>query len=290
MNIDDNKARITPRSKDLLAALQREFGEGFTPGTVLEAPMPAHCALAAAGVRSLFGKEVVIFRNLRPDLFDLHGAVVPGQPSQVFLNEDSDLPPLAVVGHELVHSLRRDAGQLFTDFLLAVGDKIPQAARDAYGQRFNIEGDRSDAANVAVYEEMLADFVGDRFVTAEFWQAVGEHCGGTARSICSRLAGVVRETPANPLRSDESFTDHTHVEGVAVAVMGVYSEWIRHAGSDERGTLNGVAGAKFIDHAAGPVVEHRAVEHAVAARERIPEPPQTTTRPTDAVPTTGMRP
>lgn len=229
-------AHVTARSKALMEALRVATQKRLPPGTFLECPVPADRALAIAAIAALYEKEIVVFRNLQPEFFDLHGVVVPGLPHCLFINEQTAFPPLAVLGHELVHSMRREAPEFFDDLMLSAGPRISEESLDRYATKFRFPLD-TESDIYSVYEEMVADLVGDQMVTPAFWQAMQERVEGPAADVCHRISGVVAGTAAHPLHSDEVFSDYASIATTASITMAVYGQW-RRDGADALALLN----------------------------------------------------
>jgi len=142
--------------------------EAVTPGT---GEQGKKARSVAAISRKLFGREVVFVRFPNGDPV-FNGAVSRANPGKIFLNIDSERPLMAVLGHELLHELRKSDPKAYDE----LDNRLTKLTRnyDIYSTRverkYREAGMKSLPADIV--EELHADMVGDHFTEPEFWQAL----------------------------------------------------------------------------------------------------------------------
>lgn len=145
-------------------------------------------------VAKAFGKKVYFFRGSNTASFPINGNAPDSNSDIIFINADlSAEMSSATVGHEIAHQLYRDQNELFREFYdYAVANLDPAMFRK-YNQRFTETrgGVRDDRL---AQNELIADFIGTRFVEPAFMDKVAEE----NPSMLQRVADFVREVIAPP--------------------------------------------------------------------------------------------
>lgn len=197
------------RYADALAARLTKPG---APDVVLRAVTPTgRQDLRAAQVLAsrVFGKPVVFVQFGSKPLFN--GAALG---NTVFLNVDATRPALAVVGHELLHTMQHSQPALYEN-LRGTLSKLITGESD-YADIINQK--RTDAGLPAITdtnvmtEEMIADIVGDHFTEPAFWKAMGaEQPKGFAKVVDAVLKflddTIASVTKLRPFGTEKYLTD-----------------------------------------------------------------------------------
>ena len=109
----------------------------------------------------IFGKRLVSFQS---DTLQADGFVLDDDNQNIYVNINSEVSPLAVFGHELLHQLKRDNPQAYIALEAVIRRNIKESAEmDA-----EYAGYDADSRT----EEVTADLVGNRFQDPNFWADV----------------------------------------------------------------------------------------------------------------------
>ena len=116
----------------------------------------------------IFGKRVIAFES---DNVDEEGFVLPDtDPDSIYLNTSTEINPLAVFGHELLHLIKVDNRKAYDALETVVKRNITAESQKEFAER-------TDYAPELVLEEMAADLLGNRFLEDGFWQEVFTEIG-----------------------------------------------------------------------------------------------------------------
>ena len=134
-----------------------------------------------------FGKKVVFFNS---ETLKADGFVSNQDNKTLFINAKSQMSPLAVFGHELLHLLKRDNLVAYRAIAAVVAKRMDSETRSKF---------REDYGSGANIEELSADLMGNAFqdesflsdVFTEIAQAAPE---GEARGIIMRLAAAINQS------------------------------------------------------------------------------------------------
>lgn len=163
------------RVEDLEAAINenqaaidaKRNGPARAPVKLRRVPPPNEASRAMSQlVRRLFGREVVFFKS---DRVTHRGAYLQGD--RLFVNVDAPKPLDAVIGHELLHSLRNKAPAVYDKLVHALGSALDTEGMAAYKQELVDRGYRADLPE-KLHEEMIADILSDHFVDPKFIEQV----------------------------------------------------------------------------------------------------------------------
>ncbi|WP_273703280.1 LPD38 domain-containing protein [Candidatus Accumulibacter vicinus] len=206
----------------------------------------------------LFGKRVVFF-----DVPDPNAAEgIYAQDNTIYLNVNSSTQHLRVLGHELTHAMKNQAGEAYEKMLGAVAALRTDAEMVAqYKDYFNEDLDnpaRLDQPHPGTQgtlreflaEEWMADLGGNRFAESDFWTAVfaqleTQHGAPAAQGIIARLRAAL-VTALNKLKGliggnafavDARLAEH--LEDIRVAVAQGFAEYARRS---KAGALSGGSG------------------------------------------------
>lgn len=176
--------------------------------------------------RHIYGKKVVAFSANRPFANGLFDSRVP---DTLFLNEATKRPVMALLGHELLHSMRNDNPALYDKLVQRLDALLKEPGRyiDALNARYEAHG-ISALADDKAHEELVADIVGDFHTDPQFWRdmAAGQP------ALFQRVLGAVREffnqllrrlKSEKPYGTEQYLSDVRAARGAVATVMGEYA-------------------------------------------------------------------
>jgi GNAT superfamily N-acetyltransferase len=161
-----------------------------------------HAQLLQA-IAGAFGKQVIFFDDI--SLGD--GFVLPGDTSTIFIGTStSGINPLAVLGHEMWHMIRRESPEAWAAVAKVVraqmGENTPKMFRDDYHpdrKATNTNAPLSEGLGGEL-EELVSDLGGNAFTDPKFWNQVmaqiAKDNGEQATSIIARLVAQVQQMVA----------------------------------------------------------------------------------------------
>lgn len=207
------------------AALNKLIAK-FWPDLVLE-PVPAKAAgkgrdaLSELAKRA-FGKQVTWFRANRPFA---NGLVDPYQRDRVFLNVQHDKPQIAILGHELLHHMKRDAPDAYRMLHARV-----MALSDGLDQRhllLQLKREKVGAGAIGreeLEEEFVADLVGDNFMDPKFWESLAKDQPSGFRAVLNAILRWIddvlsRLSAKRPFGTDAYITDWKAARAAVVEGM-----------------------------------------------------------------------
>jgi len=193
---------------------------------------PRWAQRAADLLAGAFGKQVV-FVDADPKKYE--GSMFMDDPGTVYVNVNANRSVRRVIGHELLHTLRRTNPDVYKRLLKAVSRAVdPKAAGERYSKvyadyvsRFGTE----KGVDLQV-EEMVADIFGDQMDNPRFWYDVYRAMGeGRAKSLM-RAIGVALDAMRMKLRVGakggyDTAAFVTNIEAVRKASASAYAEWTK---------------------------------------------------------------
>lgn len=185
-------------------------------------------------VVALFGKKVEFFADPGHRIGS-DGFVMPGDASTVYINTKTTISPLAVVGHELMHLLRRENPAAYN----AIAAVVTSRVKDAKGFR-EYYGDTS-LNDDETLEELISDLNGNLMSDGKFWGEVfakieSEHDAGEAKGIIARLAALLNQLIAQvtaAFKGEKTFESHRFIEdskAVREAFRDALAQYAKAAG------------------------------------------------------------
>lgn len=214
-------------------------------------------------VSKVFGKRAVFFSA---DGGAVNGAALGSQPKVLFVNEATRRPVLAVLGHELLHQMRRDNPGLYD----RLADRLDELVRNP-GEHFMEFVERYTTSGVAIpdvqkiREELVADIVGDNFTDPAFWRGLQEGRPG----LFQRVLGAVRDFlngVLERLRNDRPFGTDKYLSDVVAARDAVVQAMKEYAASQAAGPSKAAAAAGDLSLS---VDRHTPEQRAALARAGI---------------------
>jgi len=178
-------------------------------------------------ISRVFGKQVVVFDGLAGMGAD--GFVNPQDTNKIFLNRNSQMPHIAVFGHEMLHLLRRDSPDAYNAFASIVSKNLDEEGRAAFKAEYGETGE--------ALEEISADLMGNRFRDAGFWtetfnEIAAQQGAPQARSVITKLAGAlytavdkaIAALRGQGFRADTYVKDLNQIKAAAKAALKTYAE------------------------------------------------------------------
>lgn len=203
---------------------------------------------ARALARGVFGNQVQFVRLSSGPLF--HGLMLPaesgGKPITV-IDVGTPKPVMAVLGHELTHSLRVSNPDIYED-LKARLDKVMKS-NAPYAQQLNARRAKRGLGPLSddvLAEERIADVVGDQFTEPAFWRDLAHVNASGWRRLADAILGFIdnvlsKLTKRRPFGSDAYVRDLRAARAAVVDAMSAFasSQGAATANAETRLSLDG---------------------------------------------------
>lgn len=151
----------------------------------------------------------------------------------ILIDVDSAIPPLAVLGHELLHAMRASNPELYDRFIrdLLKNARNLSTLRKALDDAYAAQGLKKLSENI-FQEEFFADVVGDFFTDPKFWQGLQKRDQGLFQQVADFVLGflddlynkLMRQEEFRPFRTDKFLKDLVAARRDVIAAMGEYAE------------------------------------------------------------------
>lgn len=230
-------------------------------------------------IARIFGKRLVVFNS---DTLQADGFVLDDDNRNIYVNAQSQISPLAVFGHELLHIMKRDNPVAYQALEAVVRRNMTDAQMQEFQQYYG------EDANI---EELAADLMGNRFQEGAFWSEVFAEIEQLnpqeAPGIISRLGAALnravdaflRVVKQGGFKSDEFVNDLNAVKAAVREAVVAYAQQQRQpaiameagltggvgVGDNVSETNIGARNARFSDTRAG-----ERVPEAATADGRVP--------------------
>lgn len=214
---------------------------------------------AAADIaQKLFGRRIVWFHSNR--MF-AHGMVVNEAPNVLFINENTTRPIMAVMGHELTHSMRLTNPDLYDKLearIMALVKNPAAADREGLNLR-RIAAGLPELNSDKLREEFVANVVGDNFSNPAFWRLLAADQPSTFQKVLQAVLDWLDGVLAK-LKNERPYGTWAHladIDGARNAVAEVMREFANANGSAMREKAAG--GLPMFSLADRPLQPHGAV-------------------------------
>jgi hypothetical protein len=195
---------------------------------------------ARALARGVFGHQVQFVRLSNGPLF--HGLTMPGLNggrSTVVIDVGTPKPVMAVLGHELLHTLRAGNPAIYAD-LKARLDKVMKS-NAPYAQQLNARRAKRGLGPLSedvLAEERIADVVGDQFTEPAFWRALANQDAKGFKRIAESIILFIDDvlsklTKRRPFGSDAYVKDMKAARAAVVDAMSAFAKAQGSAGAAE---------------------------------------------------------
>ena len=140
----------------------------------------------------------------------------------ILLDANSDIPALAIAGHEISHHIERTHPVLYTEMMDALMPLMKDV--EAYRKRLANRVERTDEATTM--RELAGDFLGDNFNRPEFWNQLAsktpEVFRRLARVVKNWLDKVLGKAPAKGYGVEGQFADLDKARQVVAEAVARY--------------------------------------------------------------------
>lgn len=226
---DTDAMRIAARVQGFVDDATGRAGE-YRVVPVDGADVSAELRSARAVARGIFGHAVQFVRLSNGPLF--HGLMMPGLDggkSTTVIDVSTPKPIMAVLGHELLHSVRATNPAIYDD-LKARLDKVMRS-NAPYARQLNARRAKRGLAPLAadvLAEERIADVVGDQFTEPGFWRDLAHVNASGFRRIADAVLSFIddvlsRVTKRRPFGSDAYVKDLRAARAAVVDAMAEFS-------------------------------------------------------------------
>lgn len=195
----------------LLARVQRAYPDAKFHAVDAPEGLRGQSLIAArAAGKRLFRQDVVFVQFDGAPLFN--GAISDAIPGVVFVRADTDKPHMSVLGHELLHQLRRETPDLYDQLASRLGKMVENES--AYAAQLASRYEKQGGQLPKEWrEELYADIVGDNFSNPDFWEAMAKDQPG----LFQRVAEAIRKFLDNVLTRAEPFATGQYLRDVKAA-------------------------------------------------------------------------
>lgn len=199
----------------LEATIAAYHGEKTAAGAYEAVTLPDHAALDQ--IAKAFGARVRGFKvagdKAKYGFFS--GVYQGGNRDVVYLSDAAKRPHMALLGHELVHRLRKTNPALYAKFEAAVSKHIKPEAYKAWSKMFPETGDK-------LREEFMAEVVSDGMMDRTFWEALAKRDANLAKQVYASVMRLFKQIMASvgyTAKTKSVLDDYTAVMRIAGEVM-----------------------------------------------------------------------
>jgi len=190
---------------------------------------------AAELAQRLFDKQVTYFTSSEPFA---NGLVSSKQPNRVFVLHGASRPHMAILGHELLHSLRIDRPDLYAK----LADRIMAVTNDRSDADMGLQLKRLKAGlptldDNLLEEEFVADVVGDRFTEPEFWQLMAKDQPAGFKAVIQAVLKFLDDT-LSKIADIRPFGTEVYLKDIQAAREAV-ADALRNYSAGEVGAMAG---------------------------------------------------
>lgn len=211
------------------ARLRTRSGDGAYLLDNADEPADPLSQAAARVAREVFGRKVFWVKQSGKRLFN--GAITP--EGDILLDVNSKKSHLAVLGHELLHAMRRDNPALYDRFIrdLLKNSRDLSSFRKELDEAYAKKGLKA-LVDSKFHEEFGADVVGDFFTDPKFWQGLKKRDATLFQQVADFLIDFLDNLYNTLLQIDKLRPENTdaylknvqEVRKLAVAAIGEYAE------------------------------------------------------------------
>lgn len=158
--------------------------------TVVETNRLGNAGKLLQQIGRIFGKQLVLFES---DTLLADGFVLNDDNRNIYINAQSQVSPLAVFGHELLHLLKRDNPVAYQALEAVIRRNMADAQLQQFQEYYGQDGD---------IEELAADLMGNRFQESGFWSEVFAEIQSLNPT---QSAGIISRLSAAMTRAINSF-------------------------------------------------------------------------------------
>jgi hypothetical protein len=213
-------------------AIEKKYGIAEGELGFKESKRPVEAGLDK--LAALAGKRIVVV-DANPNSKYAFRAFYPGSGDYIFLNSRATRPQLSLYGHELMHSMKKNAPDIYRRFADAVetqnlGD-LEKLYKNAYKNRPDF--------NEMIKEEAIANYVAERMPDPKFWQKIM----AKDPNLAARVATFAKDFLALISRNKATMEDWAKgkfkdLQAVEEAATTALAEYHRLYGAEQAGAKN----------------------------------------------------
>jgi hypothetical protein len=182
-------------------------------------------------IAGVFGKRLVMY-TLPKGYTDSGGFWHRAEPGSIYLNTSSKTPHLVVLGHELVHALKKQFPQLYKELqrlnvMKPVFEHTKAESERTYKRKLK-DGD--------VKEEVYSNYVGAKFTDAQFWDNLSKQAPHIFEKMVAMVKAMIKkvlDALGGRYKTDHYFDDIKKADRIVTNVMARYAELAKN-GAKER--------------------------------------------------------
>lgn len=222
----------TPQQAAVAAVRDRLRKRTKDPGYLLDVvDEPGSPALQAAKevAERVFGRKITFVKQAGNRLFN--GMLTT--EGELMIDVDSARPPLAVLGHELLHAMRRENPALYDQFIrdLVANSRDLSSRKADLDEAYKAKGMKALTKDVFL-EEFGADVVGDFFTDPKFWQGLAKRNQTLFQQVADFVLDFLRtlqdamgvQAGFRPFRTDQLLVDVGKARKQVIAAIGEYAQ------------------------------------------------------------------
>jgi len=182
-------------------------------------------------VTGIMGKKVIPL-DFSTAQARFQGAVMASaQPDTIFIDAEAKEPHMKILGHELLHTMAKDAPSIYGDLAAAIGPMLDMQVLRDYTAGINAQRRELGQPPMSPgkpMEEMIADVMGEGFLQTDFWARVHESnpavFGRVIHAVKNFLDKAVELMSFRNVRSQKALTDVKKARDLAADAMAKYAE------------------------------------------------------------------
>lgn len=180
-------------------------------------------------IAGLFGKKIVYVASDLP--------IIPGEAHAdlkqklVFMRPDAKQPHLFLLGHEIVHLLKKEAPALYGKLY----DLAKIQSVEGYWEGHHKWRDRTERAagredgltRAQADEELIADFSGEQFMDSDFWEELAAEEPSLFRKVAKKVKQLIDKVLSVFTKSGKNTHYFHDIELVRKGLVSVLAEYSR---------------------------------------------------------------
>lgn len=213
---------LRPVAKHLivLGPSGRRAGGTTTAGQGAAAGASTEFSEAVSRLEATFGKRVIFVES--DSHLPFNGVTLPENPDVIYVNANSSKPLHAIIGHEFIEGLAFSDPQTYRELFDALAPLIRNVGKyRAWLNQMRAAHGYAPYGDIDAMREIVADFVGDRFDSPQFWDTLANR----NPSLFSRVAQALRRFLArirsalSPMGSNQYITDVQKAEEIVASAL-----------------------------------------------------------------------
>jgi len=208
--------------KRIVKDFKGTFGEEVRPEDITFVRTPPELLALA----NLFRKTIRLYKTA-PGL-KLPAGFITSDNENIYLAENASLPHLALLGHELTHTLERDDPATYKEFK----NYIASISREGVYAQYSalIKSGRYDKNNESqIFDEYLGNIVGSNFMKPSFWEKMAQKEPSLFARIIQRIKDFFSQTSRDLEAMQVSEVVLKDVNRAEEVVAKVFAKYARKA-------------------------------------------------------------